>query len=188
MIKLKETKSGFDTSTFSFKIMNENGLKVVFVDSVRTDANRWNKPQVLTDVFVYIFELPCAYCVVDTDGTKIEEYIVNSFKKNKDTDLVIREIEELSSGITEIRISMPTNFLFNERGCPTSARMVSDTFRPVIVEINGIDVSHTMDWFDRFEENAVKQAYEFLVNGKKIDVKNDLIDTEIITEMHNNIF
>lgn len=188
MIKLKETKSGFDTSTFSFKIMNENGLKVVFVDSVRTDANKWNKPQVLTDVLVHIFELPCAYCVVDTDGKRIEEYIVNSYGKNKDRDLIMREIEDLSSGITEIRISMPTNFLFNERGCPASARMVSDTFRTVIVEINGIDVSHTMDWLDRYEENAVKQAYEFLVNGKKIDIKNDLIDTDIISDMRNDIF
>lgn len=159
-------------------------LIITFTETYYTDKNKWNEKNVLTDVFVNKFTLCDVYTNADPNGEHLEEYIL----KNKDNfEQMINEVNKLSEDRTKIQISLPTNSYPHRRGAITYLRTVKNVFSPLIVKVNDKDVSNDFRFFYQYGSKAVNMAYNALIKGEKLDIKDDLADTTPIEQLHESI-
>lgn len=187
MIELlnKKHENG-DTTTIKFNV-KPTGKDVIatFVVAEFSDCNRWRKEQVLTDIFITRCKLLNAYCELDPTGEKTIRYISKEFTEEL---VVAEEMQKLSKQVDNISISLPTSRHSHSRGIPTNDRMFKNTFLPLIVNINGKDVSRYFWDFDTFESNAVNVAYQALVKGEIPKTNNDFIDFSGVQQLHQQLF
>jgi len=186
MIELlnKKHENG-DTTQIKFDVKaNGKDVVVTFVVAEFSDGNKWRKEQVLTDVFITRCKLLNAYCELDPTGKKTIRYISNRFTEEL---VVAEEIQKLSKQVDNISISLPTSRHSHSHGIPTNDRMFKNTFLPLIVIINGKDVSRDFWDFDTFESNAVNVAYQALINGEIPTSNNDLVDFSGVQQLHQQL-
>lgn len=186
MIELlnKKHENG-DTTQIRFDVkVNGQDVIVTFVQAEFSDVNKWKKEQVLTDMFISRCKLLNAYCQLDPTGEKTIRYVRDTFSEDLS---VIEEIHKLSKESNEIVISLPTSRHAHSRGIPTNNRMFKNTFLPLIVSINGEDVSRDFWDFDTFESNAVNVAYQALIKGEIPTSNNDLVDFYGVQKLHQQL-
>ena len=186
MIELlnKKHENG-DTTQIKFDVkVNGQDVIVTFVQAEFSDVNKWKKEQVLTDMFISRCKLLNAYCQLDPTGEKTVRYVKDTFSEDLS---VIEEIHKLSKESNEIVISLPTSRHAHSRGIPTNDRMFKNTFLPLIVSINGEDVSRDFWDFDTFESNAVNVAYQALIKGEIPTSNNDLVDFYGVQKLHQQL-
>lgn len=185
MIELfKRTENGL-TSIIEFDVVKTNeGTYVDFLRSEYSDHNKWKSPKVLTDKFLERCFLQKPYVYADPTGEITKKYIKENFSKEAK---VIKEIEQLSSHIDYVEISLPTSvYAHSPRGLVTSPRQYKDTFLPLIVRLNGNDVSIQFMDYDTFGQKAVDMAYDSIVNGN-IPVSNkELVDFSGVRDLHES--
>ncbi|MBE7074165.1 MAG: hypothetical protein E7379_03650 [Clostridiales bacterium] len=156
-------------------------LVLTFVQEVFSDNNKWGEKKVLTDVRLTRFKLFEAYSALDPTGEKTIEYLTKQATGEND---IVQEMKKLSKETEEIIISLPTSRHSHSRGIPTNDRMFKNTFLPLIVNINGKDVSRDFWNFDIFESNAVNVAYQALIKGEIPTSNNDLVDFYGVQKLH----
>ena len=160
----------------------DNNIIIDFVQFERSDFNKWGKQKVLTDIIVNRFYLPEIYSYISFKS-KIASYI----KENFDEDFsVIQKIEEMSKSKRRLAISLPISMKPHKRGIPTNGRGVKDTYLPLIVSIDGIDVSKNFIDFGDFEHRAVDIAYQALMQGNMPKSKNDIFYGEGVESLYKN--
>ncbi len=172
-------------SKFSFDISErEDSLLVEFMQSEYSDLNKWGKPKVLTDIVVNRFLLPEIYKHISSKD-KLKKYITKSF----DTDLdIVETIGSMATSKQNLVISLPTLVVPQTlRGIPTSFRRVKDTHLPLIVKINGEDVSSAFIDFGDFEDSAVQTAYQALINGNMPKPTHDIFYIDGVKSLHNEL-
>ena len=135
-------------------------------------------------MFISRCKLLNAYCQLDPTGEKTIRYVRDTFSEDLS---VIEEIHKLSKESNEIVISLPTSRHAHSRGIPTNDRMFKNTFLPLIVSINGEDVSRDFWDFDTFESNAVNVAYQALIKGEIPTSNNDLVDFYGVQKLHQQL-
>ena len=162
--------------------LENNKLVVYFIKSQFSDANKWNETLVLTDKFVKRCEISSIY--KDKNCDRMKRYIGCKFTPNLK---IIEKIEEMSEKIDEVSISLPTSRHAHSRGIQTNDRMFKNTFLPLIVSINGEDVSRDFWDFDTFESNAVNVAYQALIKGEIPTSNNDLVDFYGVQKLHQQL-
>ena len=168
---------------FDFKKVGDV-LTITFVETYYTSQNKWNEKDVLTDVFINKFTLCDAYTNADPNGELLEKYII----KNKDKfKQIMNEINKLSEDRTKIQISLPTSTYPHTRNIPSLSRRVKNTFLPLIVTVNDKDVSNDFWFFYQYGSKAVNMAYNALIKGEKLDIKDDLADTTPIELLHEKL-
>lgn len=180
-------KSDADNTTSSrlcCEIYDKDGNFIIdFLMFDRSDFNKWGKPKVLTDLIVTRLTLPAIIHEISSKE-KLKSYIKNNFDENLD---FIEKIEEIAESKNHIAISLPTTLYPRKRGIPTSVRPVKDTFWPLIVTIDGQDVSNCfMDFFE-FEDTAVDTAYQALFKGIMPKSKKDIFYTKGIEDLHSKL-
>ena len=187
MIELLRRKyQNGDTLTIKVKVdASKNGLIVSFIQSNYSDNNKWNKNQVLTDMFITRCKLANAYCKLDQTGEQTKRYIIENFS---DDLSVIDEIKGLSKKCAKVFISLPTATYSHRKGVPTDFRRYKDTFLPLRVRIGDWDISRAFMDFDVFGSEAVYTAYQVLVNGKTIRSNNDLVNLHDAQLLHKKYF
>lgn len=159
-------------------------LIITFTETYYTDKNKWNEKNVLTDVFVNKFTLCDIYTNADPNGELLTKYIL----KNKDKfKQIMNEINKLSEDRTKIQISLTTSTYPHTRGIPRLSRRVKNTFLPLIITVNDKDVSNDFCFFYQYGSKAVNMAYNALIKGEKLDIKDDLADTTPIEQLHESI-
>ena len=180
-------KADADNSTrtkLSCDLYDEGNNRIVeFVQFEYSDFNRWGKPKVLTDLVFSRFYLPEMYTHI-TSKTRLKNYIIESMDEEFN---IIEKIADMTDKQDHISISLPTSIYPHRRGVPTSFRRIKDTQYPLIVMMNGKDVSRAFIDFEDFEDRAVKTAYEALINGKMPEVKNDIFYIDGVKELHEQI-
>ena len=120
----------------------------------------------------------------DNNCDRMKRYISVKFTPNLK---IIEKIEKMSEKIDEVSISLPTSRHTHSRGIPTNDRMFKNTFLPLIVCINGKDVSRDFGDFDIFESNAVNVAYQALIKGEIPTSNNDLVDFYGVQKLHQQL-
>ena len=172
-----------DTTVFECQARLEDAkLVVYFIKSDFTDANKWNEVQVLTDVVVKRCQISELYKGKNPD--RIKKYIACKYTESLK---IMDEIEKMSDKVDEISISMPTSVHSHRRGISTSLRGFKNTFLPLLVDINGEDVSRVFQDFDMFGSKAVSVAFDTLINGKSIQDKCGWIDVNQIKMLRKEI-
>ena len=162
--------------------LENNKMIVYFIKSQFSDANKWNETLVLTDKFVKRCEISRRY--KDNNCDRMKRYISVKFTPNLK---IIEKIEKMSEKIDEVSITLPTSRHTHSRGIPTNDRMFKNTFLPLIVCINGKDVSRDFGDFDTFESNAVNVAYQALIKGEIPTSNNDLVDFYGVQKLHQQL-
>ena len=160
----------------------ENAVVVDFVQSEYSDLNKWNKPKVLTDMFITRYYLPEIFGHISSKR-RLESYIGNNYGKVN----IMEKIEEMSKSKQKIVISLPTTIYPTRRGYPSSVRAVKDTYWPLIVKINDEDVSRAFMDFRDFGENAVSVAYQALFKGVMPTSSNDLFYIDGVKTLHQEL-
>ena len=179
MIELfKRTENGMTTKIEFDVVKNNNGIYVDFVRSEYSDYNKWKNPNVLTDKFLERCYLDSTYLTVDPTGEVTKKYIREKFSKEAK---VIKEIEQLSSHIDYVEISLPTSVLAHN-----SVRGFKDTFLPLIVRLNNEDVSIQFMDYDTFGPKAVEVAFDSVVNGNIPKSDKELVDFEGVRDLHDS--
>ena len=161
---------------------NDNFI-VEFHQFERSDFNKWGKPKALTDLIVTRYTLPEVYRHISSKG-KLKDYVKNNVGENFD---IIEKIEEMSKSKQRIVISLPTSMYHHKRGIPTSFRKVKDTHLPLIVNIDGKDVSSAFMDFGDYEYRAVETAYQALVKGNMPKSKNDIFYIDGVKSLHQEL-
>ena len=161
----------------------EDVFVVEFCQSEYSDINKWNKPKVLTDMFITRYYLPEIFGHIGSK-VKLERYISDNWQSNPN---MMERIEEMSKSKQSIAISLPTTVYPTRRGFPMGARGVKDTPWPLIVKVNGEDVSRAFIDFGDFKENAVATAYQALVNGKMPQSTNDIFYIDGVKSLHEEL-
>lgn len=180
----KTDKDNTTSTKLSYDIYDkDNNLIIDFVQSERSDFNKWGKPKVLTDIIVNRFYLPEIYQHI-CSKSKLKSYI----KANIDDDFsIIESIDDMSKHKQKIAISLPTSIYPTRRGIPTTTRAIKDTYLPLIVSINGEDVSHAFMDFGDFGENAVHVAYQSLLKGVMPSNSNHLFYIDGVKSLHDEL-
>lgn len=163
----------------------EKGRNIVveFIQYNRSDLNKWQKPKVLTDLYVKKFILPESISEICSKG-RLKSYI----KNNLDADLtIVDKIEALAKSKQSISISLPTTIYSSYRGIKTGARGVKDSYLPLIVKLNGEDVSFNFMDFGEYGENIVEVAYRAMTKGCIPYTKNDLFYIDGVKSLHEQI-
>ena len=181
----KVREEGLSTK-FSFDVSEqEDGLVVEFIQSEFSDFNKWKKPQVLTDLFISRYLLPSAYSRIDNKGTNIKKFILQNFGADLQ---VVKDIDEMSKSVSRISISLPTSYYPLDRsGLPTTVRRIKNTYLPLLVHINDVDVSMEFMDFGEFGSDAVQVAYDALLKGKKPKVQNDIFYFTGVELLHKEL-
>lgn len=175
-----KTKDG-DIGTLSYDFKERgHGVSIIFVTTIYTEHNKWNKPNVVADMFI-------DRCSLSKDNLEFiggKERLESMMKKSSASYYFVKEqMIQLSGDSKEISIQLPTTY-----------KGFKDTYLPLIVKIDSNDVSQYFQDFDLFKENAVMSAYNALINGQKPevegDVNKDLVETRFnrIQELHNKLF
>ena len=186
MIELLNKRHVGDTKQIRFDVeVNGQDVIVTFIQAEYSDVNKWKKEQVLTDMFISRCKLLNGYCLLDPTGEKTIRYIRDTFSEDLS---VIQEIQKMSKASDEVVISLPTSRHAHSRGIPTNDRMFRNTFLPLIVSINGKDVSRDFWDFNTFESNAVNVAYQALIKGEIPTSNNDLVDFYGVQQLHQQLF
>ena len=159
-----------------------NNFIVEFIQSEFSDLNKWQKPKVLTDMFITRFYLPEIFTHISSK-TKLESYI----NKNYGTIDIMKKIEDMSTSKQKIVISLPTTIYPTRRGIPTSARGIKNTCWPLIVKINDEDVSRAFMDFRDFDENAVRVAYKALLKGTMPVSTKDLFYIDGVKTLYDEL-
>ena len=158
----------------------DNSLIIEFIQYERSDFNKWERPKVLTDLILTRFYLPEIYSHISSKG-QLKSYIKNNIEENFD---IIEKIEEMSKSKHKIVISLPTATYSHKRGIPTNFRALKDTHLPLIVSIDGKDVSSKFMDFGDFEYSAVVTAYQALIKGNMPKSKNDIFYIDGVESLH----
>lgn len=161
----------------------DNSLIIDFVQYERSDFNKWERPKVLTDLILTRFCLPEIYSHISSKG-QLKSYIKKNIDENFD---IIEKIEEVSKSKHKIVISLPTSMYSHKRGMPTSFRALKNTHLPLIVSIDGKDVSSNFIDFGDFEYSAVNTAYQALINGNMPKSKNDIFYIDGVESLHKEL-
>jgi hypothetical protein len=176
-------KDNITRTKLSCDVQNQdNAFMVEFVQSEFSDLNKWKKPKVLTDMFITRYYLPEIFGHISSKR-KLESYIDDNYGKID----IMAKIEEISKSKQKIVISLPTTIYPTRRGYPSSVRAVKDTHWPLIVKINGEDVSRAFMDFGDFGENAVRVAYHALFNGVMPTSTKDLFYIDGVKSLHDEI-
>ena len=93
----------------------------------------------------------------------------------------------MSKSKHKIIISLPTSLTPHKRGVPTNFRVLKDTHLPLIVSIDGKDVSSRFIDFGDFEHSAVNTAYQALINGNMPKSKNDIFYIDGVVSLHKEL-
>jgi len=161
----------------------DNNFVVDFIQSERSDFNKWRKPKVLTDMIVTRFYLPEIFSHISSKS-KLKSYI----KDNIDEDFsIIGKIEDMSKHKQRIVISLPTTIYPTRRCMPTSGRAAKNTHLPLIVKINDEDVSHAFMDFGDFDENAVSVAYQALLKGVMPSTTKDIFYIDGVKSLYDEL-
>ena len=161
----------------------DNKFIIDFLMFERSDFNKWSKPKVLTDLIVTRLTLPTMIYDISSKE-KLKSYIKANFDENLD---FIEAIEKIAESKNHIAISLPTTMYPHRRGIPTGARPVKDTFFPLIVTIDGQDVSNCFMDFYEFEDKAVDTVYQALFKGNMPKSKKDIFCTKGVEELHHKL-
>lgn len=86
-----------------------------------------------------------------------------------------------------IVISLPTSMYPHRRGVPTTARAIKDTYLPLIVSIDGKDVSSCFMDFGDFEHRAVDTAYQALIKGNMPKSTSDIFYIDGVESLHQEL-
>ena len=174
----KEIANNGDTLCIDLEIDNsKNKIIVIFKTSKYSDNNKWGEKQVLTDVDVSRCQITDIYRNADPTGSKLSNFLINN---KSDVDYLINCVTKISDKTDKIYIGLPTNIL-------DDTRVVKNSFRPLIVDINSQDASRCFQDFDLFKSKAVNVAYDALILGKNPTSKNDFISFYEVGYLHNQI-
>lgn len=180
----KTDEENLTTSRLTCEVLKRGDDYIVeFTEFIKSDVNKWNKKDVLTDVKVTLFYLPEIFKSISS-RMALETYIRENWNKNP---RILNQIEELSKSKCDINISFPTSYQTNQRGVPTSLRPVKDSFLPLIVDINGKDVSRAFVDFSDFGDDAVRVAYQALVLGQDIKSEKDIFSIDEVVALHESL-
>lgn len=181
----KESENG-ESKQLDFDVKVEDGKIVVeFLQKNYTDHNKWNEKQVLCDLFLNRYVLLDICSKLDPTGEQIKKFIIETYP-----DCVTKEnqIQKMSQSAEEVAIMLPTGrYAHTSRGIPTSIRKYKNTFLPLMVFIDGEDVSRTFQDFYVFGSKAVDVAFDALVNGNIPESKQELVDFSGLEELHQNL-
>lgn len=160
-----------------------NEVVVEFTQFERSDLNKWGKPKVLTDVYVTLFYMPEVFnqtCSL----LKLGNYIKDNYDG---TYNIVDEISKFAKVKNNIIISMPTSTYLNERGLPVSPRAIKDTYLPLIVNVNGKDVSEAFMDFGDYQDEAASKAYSALVQGVMPKNKNHIFYIDGVKALYDDL-
>lgn len=180
----KADKDNLTRSKLTCDVFKKEDIFVVeFCQSEYSDLNKWHKPKVLTDMFVTRYYLPEIFGHIGSK-VKLEKYISENWQTNPK---MMERIEEMSKSKQSVSISLPTTIYPTRRGFPSSVRAVKDTHWPLIVKVNGEDVSRAFMDFGDFGENAVSVAYQALVGGNMPESKRDIFYIDGVKSLHEEL-
>lgn len=179
MIELfKRIENGLTTIIEFDVVKAEDGTYIDFVRSEYSDNNKWKNPKVLTDKIIQRCHIYDAYGMYDESGEITRNFILKHFQKDA---MVVKEIENMSKHIDIVEISLPTSVrgAFDGRG-------IKNTFLPLIVKINGEDVSIQFMDFDVFAHRAVDVAYDALINGNIPTPDREIVNFDGVRDLHES--
>ena len=179
MIELfSRTENGMTTKIEFDVVKSKDGTYVDFVRSEYSNNNKWKNPNCLTDKFIQRCHIHDAYGMYDESDEITRNFILKHFQKDAK---VIKEVEGMSKHIDRIEISLPTSVKM-----PFDSKCYKNTFLPLIVKINGEDVSIQFMDFEVFAHRAVNVAYEALINGKIPTSDKEFVDFEGVADLHKS--
>ena len=179
MIELfSRTENGMTTKIEFDVVKSKDGTYVDFVRSEYSNNNKWKNPKCLTDKILQRCYLHDAYGMYDESCEITKNFIIKHFQKDAK---VVKEIELMSKHIDVAEISLPTSLRssFDSKG-------IKNTFLPLIVKINGVDVSIQFMDFDIFTHRAVEFAYDALINGNIPIPDRELVDFDGVRDLHES--
>lgn len=100
---------------------------------------------------------------------------------------VIDEIENMSIDKKEITISLPTSTYATTRGVKSSTSMKRNNFYPLVVSVDGKDLSGCLWEFELFGSKAVNVAYDALLNGNIPKSDNPLCDFYLVEKLSKEL-
>ena len=164
-----------ESKRLDFDVKVEDGKIVVeFLQKNYTDRNKWNEKHVLSDLFLNRYVLLDICSKLDPTGEQIKKFIIETYP-----DCVTKEnqIQKMSQSAEEVAIVLPTSY-------SVGLRKSKNTFLPLMVFIDGKDVSRTSQDFDIFGSKVVDVAFDALVNGNIPEIKQELVDFSGIENLH----
>ena len=181
-INKRHPNGGITKVKYSVK-SNYKDMIVTFVVEEYSNNTR-GKERALTNISFVRYKILMSYCQLDPTGEKMTNYI----KQNLNDSLsVIDKIRKYSMMSNTIEISLPTSGFACPRGMTTACSMFKNTSLPLIVTIDGRDVSRMFKDFNVFEDKAVKMAYDALIDDNYLESGCDLDNFSKVTMLHKQI-
>ena len=167
MINLYKDSQNGESKQLDFDVTVVDGKLIVeFLQQNYTDNNKWRKNNVLSDVILNRYELEQICSILDPTGEQIKQFIIETFPEG---NYGIDQVQKMAKKSEEVAIMLPTSYNLGLRKC-------KNTFLPLLVFIDGKNVSRVFQDFYIFGDNAVQVAYDALVNGKMPEQKHEFDD------------
>ena len=175
----KQIINGTTTKVEGVVEKQKGDVVVEFIQKVYSGYNKWHNQTVLTDMFIKRYVMKDEVKEKDPYGSDLKQYIKDTYG-DKDVDLE-KVVSDMSKQSNYITISLPTS---KYALSSASSKVFHNIHLPLIVNIDGKDVS-SMFWdFDMFDQKCVDVAYKALVKGEMPNANNNLVNYSDIEKLH----